>query len=889
MKDIEYVPELRKLRLARNIRNLTRALTKSVGAERAMEIEIARLQTELAGERQRKRLAAVTTAQVVGETRGHAAVVSWDMGHNPVGRALVLYQLLERDWNTELIGPCWSRYGSSLWEPAISLNLNTRIFACHDLADFLPQAMLHATRRKYDLVYVCKPRLPSIILGLMIKEHSGCPLILDVDDHELSFFKDSTPASFEALTTAGTEALREPYEELATRFCETLVPLVGDTITVSNIALRRRFGGHIVRHARDEVSFAPNVYDRDAVRRELGIPVGEFALIFVGTPRSHKGIFDVARALHELNDPTLCLHIIGDINDRRMKNTFRQYDKASIKFHPNCSFADLPRILSAADAVPLLQDTTDPIASFQIPGKLSDATALGLPVLITEVPPIEDLARMGGLTIVTPASLVDALRDLRRQRDTADRQRMVREFFLSELSLSVNRTRVELAIKVATDARKPLPPIYHQLKAHLLGCFADMVRHRYVDHLPVPAKISPRSTKKQTFDMVFFWKQNDTGLYGRRSDMIIKYLLKSGRVHRIMQFDAPLSADRLQSYRAEGAQPSLDQNALVLRNTLARWERGLDTQRLKQRVFLHAGREMKSILGRALPPEEAYLDFITSELSETGFDPAATMAWVCPVVWQFPEVARTIGFSRVVADLIDDQRSWPAAPSYIKRLDQTYKETLRCADVTLTNCAPVAQAFADYAHPIHVVPNGAERFDQIGELPVPRSLAGLPRPIVGYVGNLRDRIDWDLLATVAAKRPNWSLVLAGSRHDNPTAGNLGRFPNVTFLGVVEYPELVSHLRAFDVGIVPHLHNDITLRKIYNYFAAGIPIVSTEVANMEDMKPYMRTANDPDAFIAAIDACIGEQPNAPSVDHKKILKQISWEARIADILAIIDGS
>jgi glycosyltransferase involved in cell wall biosynthesis len=264
---------------------------------------------------------------------------------------------------------------------------------------------------------------------------------------------------------------------------------------------------------------------------------------------------------------------------------------------------------------------------------------------------------------------------------------------------------------------------------------------------------------------------------------------------------------------------------------------------------------------------------------------------VCPVVWHFPDLSRAVPFLRVIADIIDDQRSWQVAASYKARLDESYRKTLERADIVFANCAAAAEAFADYADPIQIVPNGTERFDEIPETAAPPSVSALKRPIIGYAGNLRDRIDWDLLSTVAAERPNWSLVLAGSSNDNPSAQHLARFPNVTLLGVVEYPRLLSYLRAFDVGIVPHVNNSLTEKmnplKLYNYFGAGIPIVSTEVANLDDLKPYIRTASDPDSFITAIEACLAEPASFAAAERERVLTSISWEARVAEILAVID--
>jgi hypothetical protein len=114
--------------------------------------------------------------------------------------------------------------------------------------------------------------------------------------------------------------------------------------------------------------------------------------------------------------------------------------------------------------------------------------------------------------------------------------------------------------------------------------------------------------------------------------------------------------------------------------------------------------------------------------------------------------------------------------------------------------------------------------------------------------------------------------------DNHSARNLAQFPNVTFLGVVEYPQLLSYLRAFDVGIMPHLSNSMTEKmnplKLYNHFGAGIPIVSTEVANLEDLRSYVRTASNPDTFIAAIEACLAESASLGTTEREEILKRIS---------------
>ena len=112
------------------------------------------------------------------------------------------------------------------------------------------------------------PRLPSLLLGALIKDRCGCPMVLDVDDFELSFFPDETTAPLDALSAAGAAALHEPYAELATRAADGVVK-DADAVIVSNMALRDRFGGIMVRHARDEDDFHPDRFDRAAERAAI--------------------------------------------------------------------------------------------------------------------------------------------------------------------------------------------------------------------------------------------------------------------------------------------------------------------------------------------------------------------------------------------------------------------------------------------------------------------------------------------------------------------------------------------------------------------------------------------------------------------------------------------
>ncbi len=872
--------------------------------------------------------------------RGRAAVVSWDLCHNPAGRAYVLYQLLKQDWDVDLIGPMWSRFGTQVWEPLRASGLPIKSFHCSSVSDFVPKAEAMAATQHYDLVYVCKPRLPSFYLGALIKQASDCPLILDVDDFELSFFENEHYASFEELQQTIHAALHEPFEELSTRYAQSLITSA-DALTVSNVALRSRFGGHMLRHARDESRFINSTERRASARQRLGISHSDFALMFVGTPRSHKGVLDVARALNELNDPDIVFHIVGSATDDQLKDELELFTQALIVMHPNCAFDELPDLLAGADLVPLIQDVDHAISQYQIPAKVSDALSLGIPVVATRTPPLADLIASGAIHEANRNNLAKVIGDLKRLRlndsnnDKSFDRNQERVNFLGEMSLAVNRTRLALAIDEAQVKNKQqcldtqssltffsksalaevsgqLPPALAQMigmmRNHyrgLRGQELHMTRQRRGEKSvkKSPTALSERFNRlpsivrslSRSYDIAFFWKQNDSNLYGRRSDMIAKEFSLSGRVGKMLHLDAPLSASSISHYFERAMLAPDDQQDMILDSLIDRQMGIYDTRVVRSRTHVYSSQTRRTrLLGKTLLPKGAYVRFVNEQLEEHGMRARNAVAWFCPVVWDAPELIESIGFRAVIADLIDDQRAWGGTAEQKKNLEENYLQTLSSADIVFANCESLAETMQDHVtSKIHVVPNGAERFDQYPQAPVPDVLKNIKGPIVGYVGNLRDRIDWTLLHEVVAAMPDVTFVFFGPAGDNLNALSLAQHSNVHVLGIIPYDALAFHLKAFDVGIVPHLNNELTERmnplKVYNYFAAGLPIVSSEVANLESLGSVLKTATNASDFISAIRESLASPVDTSSAQWQASMNVIAWENRVDRILEVMDQS
>jgi glycosyltransferase involved in cell wall biosynthesis len=186
-------------------------------------------------------------------------------------------------------------------------------------------------------------------------------------------------------------------------------------------------------------------------------------------------------------------------------------------------------------------------------------------------------------------------------------------------------------------------------------------------------------------------------------------------------------------------------------------------------------------------------------------------------------------------------------------------------------------------HPdVHVLPNGAdvEHFARGG--PPPADLAAIPRPHVGFAGSIQHWVDTDLIAAAARRRPEWSWVLVGGVHADVAA--LDNLPNVHLLGEKPYEELPGYVRSFDACLVPFRAKPITHAadpiKVYEYLAAGKPVVSTPIPRVEALGDCVRIARDEAALVAEIGAAMAQDTDAARQARIAVARQHSWDARIA---------
>lgn len=176
-------------------------------------------------------------------------------------------------------------------------------------------------------------------------------------------------------------------------------------------------------------------------------------------------------------------------------------------------------------------------------------------------------------------------------------------------------------------------------------------------------------------------------------------------------------------------------------------------------------------------------------------------------------------------------------------------------------------------------------------LPVHASLVTIPGPVIGYLGAIERRMDYDLLKKVVELNPDKSFVLAGPADAAFLPDWVTAMPNVFLTGSVAYEEIPQLIKGFDVALIPFkkdaVSNTIFPLKLFEYLGAGKPVVATDFNPdlkefTDDLVPFCADAA---TFSAAIAASLA-QGKEHLQQRLSVAAANTWEKRGAAFAAII---
>jgi glycosyltransferase involved in cell wall biosynthesis len=220
------------------------------------------------------------------------------------------------------------------------------------------------------------------------------------------------------------------------------------------------------------------------------------------------------------------------------------------------------------------------------------------------------------------------------------------------------------------------------------------------------------------------------------------------------------------------------------------------------------------------------------------------------------------------------------------------------ADLVLASAPALATRLRRFSNNVLEVPNVAdtELFARaLQEGPEDPALAGLPRPRIVFTGAVvATKLDVPLIVALARAHRQWSFALVGPvgvGDPRTDASPLAAEPNVHLLGARPYEQLPDVLRGADAGLIPYARNQLTdsifPMKVYEYLAAGLPVVATPLPALRGVADVLTAPDAPGIGRLLEDALSGDGPHVRAERSRRAAAH-SWDARLREIAAAIEA-
>ena len=269
-----------------------------------------------------------------------------------------------------------------------------------------------------------------------------------------------------------------------------------------------------------------------------------------------------------------------------------------------------------------------------------------------------------------------------------------------------------------------------------------------------------------------------------------------------------------------------------------------------------------------------------------------------PILWSYVPQAEVLldGLrpERVVYHCVDDIAAQKGVAAGAFRAAET--RFAARADLVLASAPALAERMRTLSDRVLDAPNVAdtERFATALEPgPVDAALAALPRPRIVFTGAVvATKLDVALVAALAARRPHWSFALVGPVGAGDPGTDLSRLAagNVHLLGPRAYGDLPAVLRGADAGFIPYALNALTRSvfpmKVYEYLAAGLPVVATPLPALAGV-PDVAVAADAEGLARCLDEALATDGPALRRERSARARPHSWERRLEEIGAALE--
>lgn len=250
-----------------------------------------------------------------------------------------------------------------------------------------------------------------------------------------------------------------------------------------------------------------------------------------------------------------------------------------------------------------------------------------------------------------------------------------------------------------------------------------------------------------------------------------------------------------------------------------------------------------------------------------------------PVIWSLPNCLR-------IYDCMDHHEGFGNVPSDLIAAE---KRLLADSDLVVTTSVWLENFARHYSSSVFLIRNAAD-YAFFSKRPERVFADDKGRKVIGYYGAIAEWFDLDLVRAIATSHPDALVLLVGNDTVNARKA-LADLSNVEFTGEVPYRQLPYYLYGFDVCLLPFRVMPLTLAtnpvKVYEYLAAGRPVVAPELPELHQFGGHVVQAIDRPSFARSVTEALSAPITREAIEIRQTFaKQQTWEHRAAAFLSSV---
>lgn len=260
----------------------------------------------------------------------------------------------------------------------------------------------------------------------------------------------------------------------------------------------------------------------------------------------------------------------------------------------------------------------------------------------------------------------------------------------------------------------------------------------------------------------------------------------------------------------------------------------------------------------------------------------------CPAT---ADIVKDFGVKKIVYYCADQHYAQPGMnKNLVTNLENKLIESSDLVVVTSKALIPEKKVLAKN---IQYLPHGVNyehlRQSVCQDYVLPDDIKYAEKPLIGYVGSIGNHLNFDFILYLANNIKNGTIIMLGPIEEDVT--ELPQHKRITYLGMKKYDQLPAYMQNFSVCLLPWDQESERITyahptKLREYLSAGVPVVSIEHPEVEDVSDYIYTYKNKEGLLDCIQKITDSEFNRLEISNS--MQNEDWSHRSKTLLSYIEA-